>query len=181
MKTLRSIATGIDAINEFVGTKIAWLALLMVLLQFVIVMLRYVFGLGWVAMQEVVVYLHASLFMIAAGYTLRHNGHVRCDIFYAETTPRNRAWVDLIGSIVCLAPFCIVFWLVSWPYVAASWAIHEGSPEGSLGLPLVYLLKSVMLAFAALLGVQGIAMAIRSILVLVGAERDMKPEEVEGI
>jgi TRAP-type mannitol/chloroaromatic compound transport system permease small subunit len=170
MTPLLRLARATDRLNDWLGTKIAWLALAMVLLQFVIVLMRYVFGLGSVKLQESIVYLHATIFMVGAGYTLLHNGHVRCDIFYSAATPRARAWVDRFGVIVFLLPMCALIAVVAWPYVAAAWAVLEGSPEGSLGIPGVFLLKTVILVFAALLALQGIALAIHSALLLAGVE-----------
>jgi TRAP-type mannitol/chloroaromatic compound transport system permease small subunit len=170
MTPLLYLARASDLLNEWLGRSVAWLALAMVLLQFVVVVMRYVFGLGSVKLQESIVYLHAMVFMLAAGYTLLHNGHVRCDIFYSAATPRAKAWVDLFGVLVFLLPTCALIAWVAWPYVAASWAVREGSPEGSLGIPGVFLLKSVILVFAGLVTLQGLAIAIHSLLVLARAE-----------
>ena len=183
MEALGGIARAIDRLSEKVGNTVAWLALFMVLVEFLIVMLRYVFGVGWIALQESVVYMHATVFMVAAGYTLLHNGHVRCDIFYNEAPARRKAMVDLFGVIVFLLPMCVLVWVTSWSYVISSWRNFEGSPEGTLGLPIVYLLKSVILVFDVLLSLQAVSLAIHSLLVLLGVERDgpVGPEEVEGM
>ena len=172
MTLLIRLARTADALNEWLGRGVAWLALLLVLTQFVVVVMRYVFGLGSVKMQESIVYMHATIFMAAAGYTLLHNGHVRCDIFYSDASPTRRALIDLFGVLVFLLPMCVLIGWVSWPYVTAAWAVREGSPEGSLGIPGVYLLKSVILLFALLVGLQGISLAIHSLLVLAGVESD---------
>ena len=168
MTSLERFARVVDAANERIGRAVAWLALLMVLMQFVVVVMRYVFGLGSVKMQESIVYMHAAVFMLAAGYTLLHDGHVRCDIFYSAATARQRAMIDLLGVAIFLLPVTLLIVWMAWPYVAAAWAVREGSPEGSLGIPGVYLLKSVILLFAALLILQGLALAARSALRLAG-------------
>jgi TRAP-type mannitol/chloroaromatic compound transport system permease small subunit len=182
VKPLQAFARLVDRTNERLGRTIAWLALLIVLLQFVVVVLRYVFGLGSVKMQESIVYMHATLFMVAAGYTLLHNGHVRCDIFYSAASPRTKAIIDLFGVCAFLLPTCALIAWVAWPYVAAAWEVREGSPEGSLGIPGVYLLKSVILVFAGLLVLQGLALAIHSALLLAGieAERGTADESAEA-
>jgi TRAP-type mannitol/chloroaromatic compound transport system permease small subunit len=149
----------------------------MVLLQFVIVVMRYVFGLGSVKLQESIVYLHATVFMVGAGYTLLHNGHVRCDIFYAPAAPRAKAAIDLFGVLVFLWPMCALIAWVGSPYVASAWAVREGSPEGSLGIPGVFLLKTVILVFAALLALQGLSLAIRAVLRLAGIEAPAVADE----
>jgi TRAP-type mannitol/chloroaromatic compound transport system permease small subunit len=164
-------ARATDAVNERIGVSVAWLALFTVLVEFTVVLMRYVFGIGSVKMQESIVYMHATLFMVAAGYTLLHNGHVRCDIFYAAAPPRRKALIDLIGVLIFLLPMCALIAWVAWPYVAAAWAVREGSQEGSLGIPGVYLLKTVILVFAGLLALQGLALAARSVLRLAGVDQ----------
>jgi TRAP-type mannitol/chloroaromatic compound transport system permease small subunit len=170
LRLLLLIARAIDRANERIGVTVAWLALFTVLVEFTVVVMRYVFGVGSVKMQESIVYMHATVFMVAAGYTLLHNGHVRCDIFYAEATPRRKAAIDLIGVAIFLLPMCALIAWEAWPYVTAAWAVREGSPEGRLGIPGVFLLKSMILVFAGLLGVQGIALAAHSALRLAGVE-----------
>lgn len=148
----------IDRINGAVGRGVAWCALALVAVQFVAVLQRYVFGVGWIWIEESIVYIHATLFMAGAAYTLLHEGHVRVDIFYAEATARQRAWVDLLGTVVFLWPVAGLIIVKAWPYVAASWAVLEGSPETS-GIPAVFLLKSLLLVFAGLIALQGLSMA----------------------
>ncbi|MAN61653.1 MAG: C4-dicarboxylate ABC transporter permease [Parvibaculum sp.] len=167
LTTLTKVADWIDAFSDRTGRIIAWAALLMVLIQFAVVMMRYVFGLSSVWMQESIFYLHGILFMLAAGYTLYCDGHVRVDIFYREASPRYKATIDLIGTILFLWPVGILVIYVSWPYVASSWRVLEGSRETS-GIPAVFLLKTIIPVFAAFIILQGLSMAIRSILTLSG-------------
>jgi TRAP-type mannitol/chloroaromatic compound transport system permease small subunit len=171
---LASLARIIDVINERIGRMVAWAALAMVLVQFTVVVMRYVFGYGSIMMQESVIYLHAILFMIGSGYTLLHNGHVRLDIFYRDASIRTKALVDLWGSIGLLIPVTVLIWWFSWPYVAGSWEVLEGSRETS-GIHAVFLLKTVILVFAALMFVQGISLLARSMLTLKG-----RPQELVG-
>jgi len=164
---LLTVARAIDSLNEVIGRAVSWLALALVLIQFTVVILRYVFGIGSIFLQESLLYFHGALFMLAAGYTLLHDGHVRVDIFYRDASLRYRALVDLGGSLVLLLPVCGLIWTLSFDYVAMSWAIDEGSPETS-GIPAVYLLKSAILAFAILVGLQGISLAIHAARRLAG-------------
>jgi TRAP-type mannitol/chloroaromatic compound transport system permease small subunit len=159
------IAAGIDRLVAAIGRAVAWLALAIVLLQFAVVVLRYVFGIGSIWLSESVIYGHATMFMLAAAWTLQVGGHVRVDIFYADASPRTRALVDLLGSLLLLLPFVAVIFWFALPYVGRSWALLERSRETS-GLPFVYLLKTVIPLFAVLLGLQGIAQAIRAARVL---------------
>ena len=101
----------VDEINEYVGKAISWLTLLMVVITFAVVILRYVFSLGWVWMQESYVWLHGIIFMVGAGYTLLHNAHVRVDIFYRPASDRYRAFVDLLGAVFLLAPMIAIVFL----------------------------------------------------------------------
>lgn len=165
MSSLRFIADTISTFNDRLGRVTAWLALLMVLVQFVVVLMRYVFGVGSIAMQESIVYMHGVLFMVGAGYTLLHDGHVRVDIFYRGADLRAKATIDLLGSLFLLLPVVTLVWIYSLPYVTRAWSVLEGSKETS-GIQGVYLLKTVVLAFCALVALQGIALAVRSLVVL---------------
>ena len=157
-----ALADRIDRLNTAIGRAVAWLALAVVLLELALVVARYLFALGSIWATETVIYAHATLFMLAAGWTLRAGGHVRVDIFYAEASPRTKAIVDLIGSLLLLLPFAAVLIGLSVPYAARSWAILERSQESS-GLPLVFLLKTLIPLFAVLMALQGIAQVIRAL------------------
>lgn len=169
---MRALADLIDRINKSVGRTVMWFALLLVLVQFVVVLMRYVFGVGSIFAQESITYMHGFLFMLAAAYTLLVDGHVRVDIFYREAKPRKKAMVNLFGALVLLLPVCIVIFWTSFPYVASSWAALEGSPETS-GIQARYLQKSAILGFAVLMSMQGVSMAIRSLLALGGDEIEL--------
>jgi TRAP-type mannitol/chloroaromatic compound transport system permease small subunit len=164
---LATIAARIDRLTAAVGRAVMWCLLAMVLVQVAVVLMRYVLGLGSIWLSEAIVYAHATLLMAAAAWTLQRGGHVRVDIFYADAAPRTRAIVDLLGALGLLLPLVGVLAWFSFPYVARSWAILERSRESS-GLPLVFLLKTLIPAFALLLGLQGIAQAARAWLVLAG-------------
>jgi len=156
-----AVAGWIDQLNAAIGRTVAWLCLFVVVVQFAVVVLRYVFGLGSIWLSESIIYAHAALFMLAAAWTLREGGHVRVDVFYADASPRARALVDLGGSLLLLLPFMLVLLWYAAPYVLRSWTILETSPETS-GIPAVFLLKTLIPLFAALMALQGIAQAIRA-------------------
>jgi TRAP-type mannitol/chloroaromatic compound transport system permease small subunit len=166
---LTRLADGIDRLTRIIGRAAAWLALAVVVLQFALVVARYVFALGSIWLSETVIYLHAALFMLAAAWTLQAGGHVRVDIFYAHAHARTRAWVDLAGALLLLLPFMLVLLWLSVPYVARSWAILERSQESS-GLPIVYILKTVIPVFAMLMALQGVSQAVRALASLRRAE-----------
>ncbi len=171
MQALASFARFVDWVNDAVGRAVAWLTLAMVLITFLVVILRYGFALGWVWVQEFYVWLHGIVFMVAAGYTLLRNEHVRVDVFYRPRGPRFKAWVDLLGVLLLLLPFVMTIAFVSWSYIVISWVRFEESYEAG-GMPGLFLLKTMILVFCALVGLQGLSLAARSVLVLAGHRED---------
>ena len=170
MNALYRLALFIDALNEKIGRTVSWLAVAMLLVQFAIVLMRYVFGVNFIWFQESILYMHGFLFMLAAGYALLHDEHVRVDIFYREAPQRAKAMINLLGSCVLLLPFMVLVFYTSFGFVMNSWVDLEGSTETS-GIQGVYLLKSAILIFAILVGLQGISLAIHSVRVLRGEEK----------
>lgn len=171
-------AERLEALSDLVGRGVAWLAVAMVAMQFLVVVLRYAFNLGWIAMQESIVYMHAVLFLLGAAYTLRHDGHVRVDIIYRRLSGRGRAWVNLLGTLLLLWPVAGTILWFSWEYVASAWALLEGSREAG-GLPGVFLLKTAMPVMAGLLISQGLAMCLRALAVLRGQAEGRGLSETE--
>src|SRR5690625_1507794 len=161
----------LDGINDLVGRWVRWLAVALVLVQFFVVVLRYVFGTSFMAAQQSIIYIHAVIFMAGAGYTLLKDGHVRVDIFYGEASRKTQALVDFFGSLLMLIPSCLVILYYTWGFVMRSWRILEG-PISVGGIPAVFLLKSLIPVFAGLLLLQGISMALRNLLFLLGRPVD---------
>lgn len=179
---LRALSGALKRFSEATGQLIAWLMLPMVVGTFVIVLFRYAFDVGWIWMQEGVVWVHAAVFMLAAAYTLNRDEHVRVDVFYRRLSPRKRAIVDIAGVCLFLLPVAIFIAVVSWDYVAVSWQIREGSREaGGLPYPFVPVLKSVILVTAVLLVLQALADMIDNVLVLLGRESGAAPAEHQVI
>ena len=178
MNVLAAFVRRVDHLNDVVGRAVSWLTLAMVLTAFTVVVLRYGFSLGWVAMQESYVWMHGVVFMVGASYTLLHNGHVRVDVLYRPRGPRFKAWVDLVGVLVLLLPVIVAIWRAAYPYVITSWDKLESSREAG-GLPGLFLLKSVILVFCVLLASQGLALAGRSLLILAGREEFIPSEDEE--
>jgi len=158
---MTAFANRIDRLNTAIGRAVAWLVIVVVVLQFALVVARYLFGLGSVWLSETVIYTHATLFMLTAAWTLHTGGHVRVDIFYADASARTKALIELVGALVLLLPFMLVLIWLSVPYAARSWAILEHSQEAS-GLPIVFALKTLIPIFAVLMALQGIAQAIHA-------------------
>jgi TRAP-type mannitol/chloroaromatic compound transport system permease small subunit len=158
------VSSVLDRLSAQLGKASAWLTLLMVLVTVVVVIMRYVFDAGLIWLQESVVWMHAFVFMVGAAYTLQQEEHVRVDIFYRRMSPERRAWIDLIGVVVFLIPLCLFLGFKAWDFVAVSWKLKEASREsGGLPYPLIPMLKSILLVMPLTLGLQGIALLLRSV------------------
>lgn len=138
---------------SWLGRTVSWFSLVIVVLTFGIVVARYGFNQGWIWVQESVTYLHAMIFMIATAWAWQTDDHVRVDIFYRGKSSRHKNLVNLVGSVLFVVPFSVYLLLIGWDYVAASWATLESSRESG-GLPLVFLLKSLILVLPILLLIQ---------------------------
>ena len=181
MRFLGNFVRAIDGLNDLIGRGVAWLVIPMVVITFLVATLRYGFAIGWVSMQESYMWLYGIMFMVGAGYTLLHGGHVRVDVIYRPASARYKAWVDLFGSLFLLMPVIIMILMYSYPYVVTSWHRLEGSHETG-GLPGLFLYKSVILVFCVLMLLQGLSLAARSVLVLAGhKEFEISEEEHEGV
>lgn len=185
---LLRLAVVLESINDRLGRGIAWLALAMVLVTFLVVVLRYALDFGSIAMQESVTYMHAVLFMLGAAYTLQRNGHVRVDIFYQRFSRRGRAWVDLLGTLVLLLPICLFILASSWDYVLDAWVqcdgggcdwILEGSREAG-GIPGVFLLKTLILVMPLLVLIQGVVWLLRNGLFIAGIDAALPQDAAQA-
>jgi len=160
----------IENVIDKIGRAVSWLSLFMVLGTCLIVLLRYGFDIGSIALQEAINYMHAIVFLVGASYTLKHNEHVRVDIFYADFSERKKAIFDSLGIVFILMPVVIFIFWISWQYVADSWLVHESSREAG-GLAGVYLLKSFILIMPVLLLLQSFAKLMQSIELIINGEK----------
>lgn len=160
--SMYSFVSALQAFTTFIGKACRWLSLAMVIVTFLVVLLRYVFDYSSIAMQEVVMYLHASLFMLGAAYTWQQQGHVRVDVLYHNWPVALQQRIDLLGTIFLLLPTCLFLIYISWDYVMIAWANGEKSHEAG-GLPLVYLLKSLILVLPILLLIQAVTNVLASL------------------
>ncbi len=166
---MNTIIKFIDAFSEWTGRIISWLVMVMVLVIVFDVAMRYLLQSGSVALQELEWHLFALVFMLGAGYTLKHDAHVRVDIFYQSHWMNDvrRAWVNLFGALFLLLPFCILIIVSAWPFVMNSYNVAEGSPDPG-GLPFRFLLKAVIPVAFFLLSLQGLALLLTSLRVIIG-------------
>ena len=162
----------INSINRYIGEIISWFTLLMVLITVLVVVLRYGFNIGFIWMQESVRFMYAAVFLLCGGYTLLKDKHVRVDVLYLNLSTKNKAIIDLLGSIFLLLPVCFVIFYYSWSYVINSWEHMEGSIE-ERGLHLVFLMKTFIWAFAILVSLQSISIIINSCIILKNNKRNM--------
>ena len=159
----------LDRISIAIGKTAAWLTVFMVVITFIVVVLRYVFDLGFIWVQESIIWMHAVVFMLGAAYTLQAEEHVRVDVFYRKMSDRSRAWVDLIGVLIFLLPLCVFLAWNSVDFVLQSWRIGESSREpGGLPYPFVPLLKSLLLLMPLTVALQGASLFLKSLRTLRG-------------
>jgi TRAP-type mannitol/chloroaromatic compound transport system permease small subunit len=167
MGALARFVRGVDAGNEWIGRGVAWLTLGCVLTCFTVVVLRYAFNVGFPWLQELFVWQHAFVFMAGAGYTMLHRGHVNVDVAYGRLGERGKAWIDILGTVFFLFPWLAILAVTSAPFVLESWRINESSATAD-GMPALFLLKSLLWAFCAVLFLQGLALIARRVLLLAG-------------
>jgi TRAP-type mannitol/chloroaromatic compound transport system permease small subunit len=176
MRILQAVSRWIDTLNQWVGRGVAWVTLGLVLVVFVDVVLRYLFNMSFVFTQELEWHLFGFIFLIGAGYTLLHDGHVRVDIIYQRLGLKNRAWVNLFGVLFFLIPGCIMVISTSWKFAYNSFSILEGSPDPG-GIPFRFLIKGCIPVGFFLLLLQGISLGIHSVLQIAGVETEADKEE----
>lgn len=162
---LATLEHHINQLNEALGRAVSWLTLGMVLMMFAVVVRRYLFNAGQPWETELVGFMHGMVFMLAAGYTFRHDAHVRVDVLYSQLSARRKAWVNLLGTLCLLFPFCLLLLFVSWDFVLNSWAMQEASTEYN-GMPGIFILKTCVWIFAGSLFLQGVAICIDALLTL---------------
>lgn len=176
MRGLALAVRGISALNRIIGNGFAWLSLAIVLVCFAVVVQRYALHITQLWMQDLYVWLSGAMFTAVAGFAMLRDDHVRVDILYRPLSARGKAIADLIGVLIFLLPFIAVIVVYGIPYVQRSWRLFEGSANIG-GMPGLFVLKSFILVFCAVVGLQGLSWAFRSILVLAGKE-DLLPFEL---
>ncbi len=169
MERLRTTAKLVNQMNAGLARAIRWLCLIMVVVTLLVVVLRYGFDVGAIAVQESVMYMHGLVFLLGIPYGIAQNTHVRVDIVHARLSATWRHRIELAGHVLFLLPVAVFIFVMSLPYVAASWRVLEGSPEVG-GMPAVFLLKTLVPVMAALLFLQGLSEIIRIALAAGGDE-----------
>ena len=179
MKILSDCARAIDWLNEKVGAGVSWLTSVLVLLVCVNVFLRYVLNYSQQGMKELEWHLFAVIILLGAAYTLKHDKHVRVDLLYMRLGKKGRAWVNLLGSLLFLIPFCAIVIWHSIDDVRFAIQDNESSPNPG-GLPAWYVIKSVIPLGFGFLGLQAISVFLHSLLTVLGREPDPPLQEEQG-
>jgi TRAP-type mannitol/chloroaromatic compound transport system permease small subunit len=140
---------------------------------FIDVVMRYAFNKSFVFAQELEWHIFAFIFLMGAGYTLLHDGHVRVDILYQRFGYKGKAWTNLLGVVIFLIPGCLMIIMTSWHFVVRAFVVGEGSPDPG-GIPYRFIVKGLIPVGFSLLLLQGISMGIHSLLQILKIE---KPKE----
>ncbi len=176
MEFLKRFSQWVDAMNEWIGHMVSWVTLALVLVVFVDVVMRYLFNTSFVFTQELEWWVFGFIFLIGAGYTLLHEGHVRVDIFYQKASPKVRAWINLIGVIGFLIPGCLMLIVTSWNFTLNAWSVMEGSPDPG-GIPFRFIIKGAIPVGFTLVLLQGLSLGIHSLFQIMGREKVEEPED----
>jgi TRAP-type mannitol/chloroaromatic compound transport system permease small subunit len=171
MEAIKTITRLIDRMNEWVGSGVAWVTLGLVLVVFVDVVMRYLLNKSFVFTQELEWHLFGFIFLIGAGYTLLHDGHVRVDIIYQRLGIKGRAWTNLVGVVLFLIPGCIMVISTSWQFAANSFSMMEGSPDPG-GIPFRFIIKGCIPVGFTLLLLQGVSLGLHSFMQILGVEKE---------
>jgi len=175
MYLLQDLARKIDAFNEAVGKMVSWLNVLLVLLICTDVAMRYLLNISFASLFELEWYMFAVVFLLGAGYTLKHDKHVRVDVFYTRLGANKKAWINLLGVLLFLLPVCFVFIKTSLLFVYNSWIIGESSPDPG-GLPARYIIKAAIPIGFSLLLLQGLSLGVHSLLQITGHQKSQAHE-----
>ncbi|WKN33228.1 TRAP transporter small permease subunit [Porifericola rhodea] len=164
-KTLEKASSYIDRLNEAIGKGVSWLNTVLVLLICYDVAARYLFNTSSSGIVELEWHIFSFIFLLGAAYALKHDRHVRVDVFYQNFSPKKQAWVNLLGTLLFLIPFCVITIQTSLKFTANAYTIQEGSPDPG-GLPFRFIVKGAIPIGFTLLLLQAISLAIQSLLTL---------------
>ena len=176
---MKNILKKLETVSLLLGKSVSYILLMLMITTVSVVIIRYLFQSGSIALQELTVYLHASIFTLAAGYGLQTNAHVRVDIFYQKMNEIQQAYVNIIGTVVLLLPFSIFCFWSAWPYVLRSWEIGEKSADAG-GIPAVFLLKTLILLMVVTLLFQAGVELLRNIMLVLHKAEHLNAKSNQG-
>lgn len=172
---MKQLSLFIENLIEVTGKIVSWLSIVLVAIIGVDVLLRYAFNKSTAALFELEWHLFAIIFMIGAAYTLKYDKHVRVDVFYTNFSKKRKAWINLVGTVFFLIPFCVVIIVTSIPFVIASYNIMESSADPG-GLPYRYIIKATIPIGISLLLLQGISELLKSLIAILNKETESNNE-----
>lgn len=175
---MKKIINLLDKITHITGTCISWLTITMILAVCLVVFSR-LLGVELIKLNESITYMHAAVFMLAIGWTLQRDGHVRVDIFYRQHSETTRAWIDMLGTLLFTIPFMLFVGIGSWDFVSESWRIQEGSNDTG-GLELVFLLKSLIPLMALSVVLQSLVIVTAKLIFLMTSHSLLQKPEQES-
>ena len=170
MTLLLRLSRLIDAVNDLVGRSVYWLVLAMVLISAANAIVRKVFNYSSNAFLEAQWYLFSAVFLLAAGYTLLRNEHVRIDVIAGRLSHRAQAWIDILGTLFFLFPMALLIMWLSWPYFVHSYV--DGEVSGSAGGLILWPARALIPAGFALLVLQGLSELIKRVAFIAGKGPD---------
>jgi TRAP-type mannitol/chloroaromatic compound transport system permease small subunit len=175
---LRELARRIDEFQDALGRALSWLMLAMVLVVFFDVVSRYVLSRTFVFTQELEWYIFAVAYLMAGGYVMLWDEHVRVDILYSRMRPRTKAWIDFVLLFVFFFPSALLIMYTTWPFFRNAWRVYEGSPDPG-GIPARWALKGVIIVAFAIMALQGVSEAIKRFYWAMGWEEpEIRAREV---
>lgn len=174
---LYKASKAIDTINDSVGKTVSWICLLLVLIVCLDVFLSNAFRYANAALFELQWHFFAIIFLLGAGYTLKEDKHVRVDVFYSQFSPTAKAWINFLGTLLLLLPFCLVLIHAGATFTENAWALRERSADPG-GLGGRYLIKGTILLGAIFLLLQGISILLHSLLIITGKHPTGNSQEI---
>ena len=150
----------IDKVIDNIAKILTYLLVSMIILVFITVIIRYMLNISYVALQELVMYFHALIFMFGVSYALKEKSHVKIDIIYNSLSKKNQYFISMLGTIIFIIPTSLFITYSSIDMVTQSWSLLEGSSEAG-GLDLVFILKSVIPITGVLIFLQALSDIIK--------------------
>ena len=147
----------ISIISEYITKYFFYIMFILVIVN---ILLRYIFNINFIFMQELVMYLHAFIFLFGISICLKENSHVRIDVFSNKLGAEVKKYIEMLGTVFLIIPFCLFVLYESTPIIIRSWEMLESSGEPG-GLPFIYILKSSIYVFASLLLIQALGRLVK--------------------
>ena len=150
----------IDDLIERISDFLMLLLLTMIMMIFISVICRFFFNINFVALQELIMYFHATIFMFGISYALKKDAHVKIDIIYNILPKKIKTYISIASILLFISPMAIFLIYISIDMTIQSWSIFEGSSEAG-GLDLVFILKTIIPLTGILILLQSISQLLK--------------------